>query len=88
MELFRWNAWNSEHATKHGIAPAESEAVVSDAAEPFPWRLDDARFLVWGTIGGRWIQVVFLADETTGEIYIIHARPLSRRELAQFKEKT
>jgi hypothetical protein len=25
---FRWNAWNLEHATRHGVFPTESEALV------------------------------------------------------------
>ena len=29
---FRWNDWNLEHTTKHGVPPEESEHVVRFAA--------------------------------------------------------
>jgi uncharacterized DUF497 family protein len=77
---FRWNDWNVEHLLLHGIAPEEAETVVLGAARPFPRRIEDDKWLVWGRgKGGRFLQVVFVLDED-GTIYVIHSRPLTEGE--------
>jgi hypothetical protein len=75
---FRWNAWNVDHATRHGVSPAEAESVVRDARKPYPRKIGDNKRLVQGRgQGGRFVQVVYILDPD-GARYVIHAMPLSR----------
>ena len=77
---FRWNEWNLDHVTEHGIDPDEAESVVRNAAPPFPLHREDDKWLVWGRgVGGRFVQVVFVIDEDDS-VYVIHARPLTEKE--------
>lgn len=77
---FRWNEWNEQHVADHGVRPAEAEAVVEKARRPFPRKIDDDKWLVWGRgQGGRLLQVVFVLDDEEC-VYVIHARPLTDRE--------
>jgi uncharacterized DUF497 family protein len=79
MKSFRWNAWNLDHATQHGVTPEEAESVVRNARPPFPQRTSHDKWAVVarGT-GGRFVQVVYALDPD-GTAYIIHARPLTAR---------
>jgi uncharacterized DUF497 family protein len=82
---FRWNDWNEEHVANHGVLPADAEAVVQAARRPFPRKIDDDKWLVWGrSFGGRLLQVVFLVEDDDS-IYVIHARPLSEREKRRYR---
>jgi hypothetical protein len=55
---FRWVAWNTEHIAAHGVGPGEVEELVETARSPFPRRIEDDKWLVWGsTSGGRLLQV-------------------------------
>ena len=84
---FRWNDWNIEHIGKHGVTPEEAELVVTCAARPFPRRIDEDKWLVWGRgNGGRYLQVIFVADED-GTVFVIHARPLTDREKKRFRRR-
>ena len=77
---FRWNQWNIEHLAEHGVNPDEAEDVVSEARRPYPRRIGDDKWVVWGPgRGGRLLQVVFVADED-GTGFVIHARELTKRE--------
>lgn len=78
--IFRWNDWNLAHAARHGVTPEEAELVVSHSRAPFPRRIDDDKFLVWGQApGGRYLQVIFVKDLDL-TTYIIHARRLDNAE--------
>jgi hypothetical protein len=78
-DAFRWNAWNLEHATRHGVTPEEAEHVVRFARSPYPRHHRKDTWLVVGRAdGGRVIEVVYLIDPD-GTVYIIHAMPLSAR---------
>jgi uncharacterized DUF497 family protein len=84
---FRWNEWNEEHLANHGIPPEEAEAVVESACRPFPRKIDNDKWLVWGRgAGGRLLQVVFLVEEDDS-VYVIHARPLTDREKRRYRRK-
>ena len=84
---FRWNEWNLEHATKHGVRPEEAEWVARSARRPYPERAADGRWLVCGPApGGRFLQVAFLVDED-GAIFIIHARPLTEMEKRRYRRR-
>lgn len=82
---FVWKPWNLAHAAKHGITRDEVEYVVDNAFEPFPCRIDENRFVVWGWSGSRYVQVSFVLLETLQDIYIIHARPLTKNESQQIE---
>jgi uncharacterized protein len=81
---FRWNPWNIDHISKHGVAPSEAEDVVCSTKEPFPWAIDDDKYIVWGkSRDGRLLQVVFVIDPDD-LVYVIHARELTAKECQQF----
>jgi uncharacterized DUF497 family protein len=85
---FRWNDWNVEHIARHGVSPEEAEGAVRGARSPFPRKIEEDKWLVWGKgKGGRYLQVVFVVDDPQESIYIIHARPLNEREKRQFRRK-
>lgn len=82
---FRWNDWNVEHLSTHGVSPAEAESVVRWARKPFPRKIGDAKWLVWGRgQGGRFIQVVFVLDEDK-TVFVIHARWLTETEKRRYR---
>lgn len=58
--FFYWDAWNEEHATRHGVSRAESRFVVERAEQGIAERAGDGKTRVWGrTRAGRLIQVVY-----------------------------
>ena len=81
----RWNDWNIEHIAKHGVSPEEAELALSNARRPFPRKIDDDKWLVWGRgVGGRPLQVIFVLDDDEAA-FVIHARPLTDREKRRFR---
>jgi phage-related protein len=79
MTDFRWNAWNLEHATKHGVAVHEVEHVVRNARRPYPRDIGDEKWLVEGRgQGDRFVRVIYVLD-MDGTIYVLHAMPLTTR---------
>ncbi|HVT91079.1 MAG TPA: hypothetical protein VHD56_19660 [Tepidisphaeraceae bacterium] len=87
MYEFRWNEWNIEHASSHGVDVDEMEFVVNRARRPWPRFEGDGKFKVRGqTEQGRYIQVIYIfsPDEV---VYVIHARPLTEREKRQFRRR-
>jgi uncharacterized DUF497 family protein len=84
---FRWNEWNSDHIARHGVEPEDAEHVIVRARVPYPQRIEDEKWLVWGNdAGGRYLQVIFLLDED-GTVYVIHARPLENNEKRILRRK-
>ncbi len=84
---FRWNEWNIEHIHRRGVSPEEAEAIVGAAKRPFPRKIDDDKWLVWGRgSGGRLLQAVFVIDDDDS-VFVIHARPLSEREKRRFRRR-
>lgn len=84
---FRWNDWNLEHATKHGVAISEAEQVVRGARKPFPLKGPNDKWSVWGRgSGGRFLQVVFVLDDDD-TVYVIHARPLTDNEKRSYRRR-
>jgi uncharacterized DUF497 family protein len=76
---FRWNAWNRDHATKHGVSPEEAEHVVRFAKRPYPRQVGHNKWVVEGRgASDRFVRVVYVtdADDTA---YVIHAMPLGGR---------
>ena len=82
---FRWNDWNLEHISRHGIDPDEAETVVHEAHSPYPMSRSDDKWLVWGPgLGERPLQVVFILDEDDA-VFVIHARPLTEAERRRYR---
>ena len=76
---FRWNEWNLNHATKHGVSVYEAERVVRNAKRPYPRDVGDEKWLVEGRgQGDRFVRVIYLVD-ADNRIYVIHAMPLTTR---------
>jgi uncharacterized DUF497 family protein len=85
---FRWNDWNLDHATKHGVSPEEAETVVEAASAPYPEQIGDGKIRVIGRgIGGRLVQVIYVVD-VDETLYIIHARPLTELEKRRYRRRT
>jgi len=88
MYKFRWFAHNVEHVGEHGVEPTEAEFVVNHPARGFPRREADNKYRVWGqAMDGRYLQVVYIFDPP-GIVYVIHARPLSNREIRQVRRRS
>jgi uncharacterized DUF497 family protein len=84
---FRWVTWNTDHVAEHGAAPGEAEEVVETARSPFPRRIGDDKWLVWGTTSaGRQLQVVFVLDDDA-TVFVIHARDLTEREKRRLRRR-
>ena len=85
---FRWDAWNLDHAAKHGVrVPWDAEMVVEGAAAPYPEDHGDGKWLAVGRgVGGRFVQVVYIVDPD-GTVYVIHARPLTDREKRRYRRR-
>ena len=85
---FRWNEWNLEHATQHGMSVDEIEALIEAARSPYPEDVGLGKFMVVGRgSGGRFIQVVYVVDEDE-TLYVIHARCLLDQEKRRFRRRT
>jgi uncharacterized DUF497 family protein len=84
---FRWNEWNLEHATQHGVSTTEAESVVNAARPPYPEEAGEEKLLVIGRgQGGRSVQIVYIPDKD-GTLYIIHARPLTPSEKKRLRRR-
>ena len=84
---FRWSEWNIEHIGKHGVLPDEAELLISAARSPFPRKIQDDKWLVWGKgRRGRFLQAIFVLDEDE-TIYVIHARPLTDQEKRRYRRR-
>jgi hypothetical protein len=56
-----WDAWNREHATRHGVSQKESEYVLEHAAPPYPQELGGGKYGIRGqSRDGRYLQVIFV----------------------------
>lgn len=84
---FRWNVWNIEHIGGHGVSPEEAELVINTARSPYPRKIQEDKWIVWGRgSGGRFLQVVFVLDEDM-TVFVIHARPLTEPEKRRYRRR-
>jgi hypothetical protein len=84
---FRWNAWNIDHIAEHGISANEAEYVVNAARRPWPEKIGEGKWRVWGhTPAGRHLQViyVFSPDDV---VFVIHAMPLKPTQKRQYHRR-
>jgi hypothetical protein len=71
-----------------GVEPSEAEYVVLHARPPYPQKIGDGKWRVWGQSDhGRYLQVISLHDRGAQTIYIIHARPLTDREMRRRRRR-
>jgi len=81
---FRWIDWNRDHVAQHGVDLEEAEMVVRQAQAPFPRKSGADKWLVIGRgRGDRLLQVVYVPDPDK-TVFIIHARPLTKREKQRY----
>jgi hypothetical protein len=79
VEIFRWNEWNRDHATRHGCTIEEIQWVVRNAGRGFPRYIGDDKYEVEGRgIGGRMVRVIFIRSPRP-VVYVIHAMLLTTR---------
>ena len=79
MKSFRWNAWNQENATKHGVSQAEAERIVKHPSRGYPRKHGGGKWIVIGRgQGGRLVEVIYVVDPDD-ILFIIHAMPLTTR---------
>jgi hypothetical protein len=77
---FRWNEWNLDHSTSHGVEVSEIEHVVRNAGHGYPTYIGNGKWRVIGRgQGGRMVEVVFVDDPGDPTIYVIHAQPVKVR---------
>jgi uncharacterized DUF497 family protein len=86
MYAFRWIDWNEEKVARHGVTPEEAEHVVNHARRPFPEQHGEKLFVAGPTAGGRWLQVIFVLDDSE-TAFVIHARPLNEAERKRFRKR-
>jgi uncharacterized DUF497 family protein len=78
---FRWMGWNLEKIGKHGLGSDEVEYVANHARRPFPKPIGNDKWVVIGaTVGGKWIEAIYVIDDDGTTLFVIHARPLTQRE--------
>ncbi len=78
---FRWNSFNLEKISRHGLSVEEVEFVANNARRPYPKpRGDDAWFVVGFTRAGTAIQVFYAVDDDGETLFVFHARPRTRHE--------
>jgi hypothetical protein len=79
VEVFRWNDWNRDHATRHGVSIPECQQVLRGARRPFPIKIGRGKWMVHARgQADRMVQVIYLIDPD-GSIFVIHAMPLTTR---------
>ena len=87
MYEFRWIDWNIEKCASHGVNPSDVESAVRNARRPYPKRIEDEKILIWGqSQSGRHLQVILLVEEDDC-LFVIHARPLTPKEVHSYRRK-
>ena len=85
---FRWNEWNLQHATRHGVSVEEIESLIEAARPPFPEYRGDGKWLVQGRgRGGRYVQAIYLLMDDDGPFFVLHARTLNDQEIRRYRRR-
>jgi hypothetical protein len=84
---FGWNAWNIDHVAEHGVFPEEAERVVNAARPPWPEKIGDGKWRVWGRSGdGTHLQEIYIFSPQD-VVFVIHAMPLTERQKHQYRRR-
>jgi uncharacterized DUF497 family protein len=84
---FRWNDWNIEHIADHGVGVDEAEFVVNHARPPYPEKIRDGKWRVWGrTSRGTYLQVIYIFSPND-VVFVIHAMPLTETQKRQYRRR-
>jgi len=84
---FRWNEWNLDHVSEHGLDQDEVEEVASTPTTPYPEYLGEGKWTVRGqTRDGRYLQVIYVHDPDD-TVYVIHSRPLTETEKRRLRRR-
>ncbi len=87
MYEFRWNEWNVDHIAAHGVAPEDAEYVIDAAMPPWPEKIGDGKWRVWGrALGGVILQVIYIFSPDD-VIFVIHAMPLTDTQKRQYRRR-
>ena len=89
LRTLLWDDYNIAHIADHKIEPSEVHEVVF--AEATVFAIDDShrrgRLIAQGaTSAGRMILVVLEEPTSTGESYVVTARPMTDRERQAYQE--
>ena len=85
--IFAYDNWNRQHVSKHGVERADAQYVVENAKPPYPKRIENGKFMVYGPDrAGRILEVAFAfrtADELDFEsLDLLQLEELSQKENA------
>ena len=84
---FRWNTWNVDHIAEHDVLPEEAERVVNSARPPWPEKIGDGKWRVWGrTDDGTYLQVIYIFSPDD-VVFVIHAMPLTEQQKRQYRRR-
>jgi len=86
VRKLRWSPANVSHVARHGVTPAEVEAICHGehvALQSRDWRL----VLIGMTPASRFITTV-IEPEGEDAYFVVTARPASRRERAYYRQET
>ena len=85
---FRWNAWNIDHIARHGVWPEQAEYVVQHALRPWPEKIGDDKWRVWGrTTDGTYLQVIYIFSPDD-VVFVIHAMSLTDPQKRIYRRRT
>lgn len=56
-----WDAWNKEHATRHGVSQDDARYVLRKVTPPYPEYIGGGKYRVRGqTQHGKYVQIIFV----------------------------
>ena len=84
IRRLRWDEWNLEHTSKHGVSQEEIEEVCF--SKHFAIKSGKSKIAVWGqSADGRYLLVI-LGIEDYGDYYPISARDMEEKEKSRHKK--
>jgi hypothetical protein len=74
------------HINDHGITETEVEEVLRGPGEDLP-AARNSRMKLGQTLAGRYLQVIYVPDETPGSVFVITAYELQRKAKTAFRRR-
>jgi hypothetical protein len=74
------------HIYEHGVTEAEVHQVLARPGEDFPGSRD-SRIALGQTLAGRYLQVVYVKDETPGGAFVVTAYELRGKALQAYRRR-